>query len=608
MRTPSLLLALAATATSLCAAKPLETYLPTGTVLYASLANINSKAAEECDPLNEIIKNEKICAFLKPVKDEFEKLVQKDEDLPDLKWEDIRQKLDGQIVIGINPVSALASAMRDEADTPIPGFELLATSKDAKGLAEFLAGKAKEMAAEKGSETFFAGSETFLKCEIFDIYTHDKEEKPTNEDVKYDEEGNPVEKTAKAEETESGKGKNDVHFYFGACKNVFFLTTSMESAKALVEAVKGEEKNTLAEEAQAEAARGMGEKNDFYLYVDFRPLTRMLEDLIREKLAVQPGQQPDPSKPAPEVLISALGLDSLHYFYYGVRFKSDDMIVSGFFSADSSHGLGRLILGSFGDRYPTPDFVPASAANVNSVAFNLGSTLFSIRDMVFTTMPMLSVAYNMQIAQIQTRTSVNLETDLVGNIDSGIVSFVVDTGASAADPNTFQQVFAFKLKDGMAFKKAVDVLLAMTPAGAMFQRRDFNGVELMTMPLPTGGFSMAVKDGWLLFSPGQQAIQDALSVGPDTKSYWQTKAYANLGNGKLEDGGVSMIYGNGTSLVKFYLAAIANACNATILSDGTAPLDLTLIDGIGEIPVVLAGKSFKTADGIRSESHLQRKE
>jgi hypothetical protein len=605
MRIPTLLLALAATATTLSAAKPLETYLPTGTVLYASLADINSKAAEECGPLNEILKNEKICAFLKPVQNAFENLVQKDESLPDLKWEDIRQKLDGQIVVGIDPVTAFASALRDEADTPIPGFELLATSKDAKGLAEFLAGKAKEMAAEKDSKTFFAGSETFLKCEIFDIFTHD--ESADDGKVEYDEEGNPVEKTAKAEEAEPGKCKNAVHFYFGACKNVFFLTTSMESAKALVEAVKGEEKNTLAEEAQAEAARGLAEKNDFYLYVDFRPLAKMTEDLIREKLAVKPGEQPNPSKPTPEALISALGLDSLHYLYYGLRFKNDDMIASGFFSADSSHGLGRLILGSFGDHYPTPDFVPASVANVNGAAFNFGSLLFNIRDMVFTAMPMLSVAYNMQIAQIQTQAGVNLETDLVGNIDSGLVSFVVDTGASAADTNTFQQVFAFKLKDGMAFKKAADVLLAMTPAGAMFQRRDFNGVELMTMPTPTGGFSMAVKDGWMLFSPGQQAIQDALSVGPDSKSFWQTKAYTNLGNGKLDDGGISMIYGNGTSLVRFYLAAFANAYNMTAIDEGT-PLDLALIDAIGEVPVVLAGKSFKTADGIRSETHLLRKE
>jgi hypothetical protein len=605
MRIPSLLLALAATATTLSAAKPLETYLPTGTVLYASLADINSKAAEECGPLNEIVKNEKICAFFKPVRDAFENLIQKDESLPDLKWEDIRQKLDGQIVIGISPVTALASALRDEANPPAPEFELLASSKDAKALAELLAGKAKERAAEKGTDTFFAGSETFLKCEIFDIYTHIEDE--DDGDAEYDEEGNPIEKTAKDEETEPGKCKHSVHFYFGACKNVFFATTSMESAKALVEALKGEEKNTLAEEAQAEAARGMAEKNDFYLYLDFRPLARMVEDLIREKLTVKPGEQPNPSKPTPEALISALGLDSLRYAYYGLRFESDDMIASGFFSADSSHGLGRLILGSFGDHYPTPDFAPANVANVNSASFNLGTLLFDIRDMVFTASPALSVVYNMQIAQFQTQSGVNLETDLVGNIDSGLVSFVADTGASAVDPNTFQQVFAFKLKDGAAFKKAADILLAMTPAGAMFQRRDFNGVELMTMPLPTGGFSMAVKDGWMLFSPGQQAIQDALSVGPDTKSFWQTKASTNLGNGKLDDGGIGMTYGNGTSLVRFYLAAFANAYNMTAIDKGT-PLDLTLIDAIGEVPVVLAGKSFKTADGIRSETHLLRKE
>jgi hypothetical protein len=496
--------------------------------------------------------------------------------------------------------------MRDEADTPVTGFELLASSKDAKGLAEFLAGKAKEMAAEKDSKTFFAGSETFLKCEIFDIYTHDDD--ADNEEVEYDEEGNPVEKAAKAEETEPGKSKNAVHFYFGACKNVFFATTSMDSAKALVEAIKGEEKNTLAEDAQAEAVREMAEKNDFYLYVDFRPLAKMVEDLIREKLALDPNQQPDPSKPAPEVVISALGLDSLHYAFYGLRFKSDDMIVSGFLGADSSRGMGRLILGAFGDHYPTPEFVPATTASVGSAAFNLGTLLFNVRDMVFTAVPMASAIYNMQLAQIQTQSGVNLETDLVGNIDSGIVSFIVDTGTSAADPNTFQQVFAFKLKDGAAFKKAADVLLAMTPAGAMFQRRDFNGTELMTMPLPTGGFSMAVKDGWMLFSPGQQAIQDALSVGPDSKSFWQTKAYANLGNGKMDEGGVCVSYGNGTSLVRFYLAAIANVCNVTILRGEGKPLDLTLIDAIGPVPVVISGKSFKTAEGIRSEAHLLREE
>ena len=607
--------ALSAFALPAFAADPLESCLPAGTALYFSLADSRSNAASDCAPINELRNNPKLQEFFKPFTDQIKLLSEKSKDDPLLSMDELQAHLDGQFVIGMNFAPLAASLASGVEEPGMPAFDVVFASKDGAGLIDLVVTRIKDDARMKDENARYIGSETFMGTEIHHVSVSDG--KAANGDAKapkLDENGDPI-TPVPSDEPVGVKASDDsapeaakpesIHIYFGTCRNVVFISTSKEDAQTLVEALHGHDEGTLGADSQASAVRSSAEKSDAYFYLDFRPISKLLEDLIRKNLPADAGQ-PDPTKPDANLIISALSLDSLHYVSMSVRFTAEEAIIDTTFSADADRGVGRL-LNSYSGTFPAPDFVPEKVVSVNSSALNLGVAFKELRQIVFAAYPFSNMLYLGQVTDWQNKSGINVDKDLLDNLDFGFASYAVPTGGPASDPNSQQQLFALKVKDGASFKHALDALLGVTAMGPTVQRRDFNGTEIETIPTNSGGLSLAIKDGWILLSPGQQVIQDSLSIGAGSKSFWQSNEYSAL-NSRMDKGGVGASYMDVDAFIRIILVGFARGFNETATRNGKAPLDPTIIDSLDKIPLIVCGKAYRTPEGLRSEAHLMRKE
>ncbi|HNX05839.1 MAG TPA: hypothetical protein PKI32_10075, partial [Opitutales bacterium] len=422
--------ALSASALPALASEPLESYLSAGTAAYVSVADCKSTAFNTCGPINDLRNNAQLQDYFKPISKAIDTMLDESDDDPLMKWPEFTAHLSGQAVVGLDLTTLLASVASGSEDINPPVLEFIAATKDGDDLVGTLVARLKDAERMKGENMTFVGSETFMKTEIFEFFVRNAgQDGASGGAQQYDANGDPItpvpsdeptgvsESSSSAAETaaEPGQSKNDVHFFFGTCQDLLFVTTSQENARSIIEAIKGREEGTLAVDSQAASVRRSGEKCDGYVYIDLRPVGTMVNNLIRSKLETPAGAQPDPSKPDADAVINALGMDSLHYLFMGVRFDNDEAVLLTTFAIDTDKGIGR-IFSSCADSFPTPDFIPEKVSSVSSSSFSLGKAVAELRQIVFNAYPMASMMYTAQMSNIQAQTGVNVDVDLIDNL------------------------------------------------------------------------------------------------------------------------------------------------------------------------------------------------
>jgi hypothetical protein len=602
-------ISLLALAAPLCtyASKPLEDILPANTSIIAGVRNYDAlgKACKE-GPVSEIVNNQQIRDVLRPLIDNFQQKINESKNDETLSWKEVKEHLGGQIVIGANFDKPLEAELENINSNVLPDIILLAEVRDGDALTHLIVEALEEDSHEKDSGVTICETESFMSEDIHHFSSCDKT--PAKTDT---EEKNAGAEGATENAKSPAKSNSPDNFYFGNVDETFFATLSIEEARAAIEAIKGDEKGTLAEEARISQIHSISENNDVYVCVYAKPFSDLIETAIRKEFKTEGEGNPDPTKPNPEAIINALGLSSIHSCTFSLKFEQDCVRCGMQFAYDSSYGIGKLFC-SIGDSYPTPDFVKDSTTKVvSSLGFNTSTFISELKTIIFTAYPASAMIYHAQIAQIQQQCGANLDTDILGGFDEGFVMMQVN------NPDTTQTgflevvpVYALKLKDPATFQRSLSSLLAVLPNAAAIKSTDFGGTRIISIPVGANSFSISTKDGWLVMGLSEAAIQSTLSTSEADKSFWQGSRYNEILSGKLASGGTGMSYFDSDVYTRSILYIVAMVYNNSIAKnpdDSSKQIDVNLIPNIKDIPLTLCGKSYKTPEGMISESYLLKK-
>jgi len=591
------LLGLAAPFYNVEAAAHLESYLPENSLLLMSVSDYSDVTRKSKDsPVNDLFNDAKIREVLKPLTHYVTRIINEDSDKPLITFDEVKAHLDGQIVLSLDISKMIAEVKAGGDIASLPSVILLADLKDSEDFVDLLSSRLKDQEDDKESIGSFGESEKFQGVTIHHFIVKDDSASET-------EDGEKTEEEAASPDT--------LDIYFGTISDTFFLTTDSAAAHDVVEAVKGRETGTLAESEAFSGILAQTEDMDEYLYLNAKPLDELVDASIRKGMAPKEGEEPNPLKPTPDAVINATGMNSFKNVLVGVTFDSDNVRLNTNIAVDTSFGIGRLFR-AYAQNYATPDFIPESAVSVNASGFNLGTLLVEARQIAFTASPMFAMLYQAQIGQLQEQIGIDFEKDLIGNFDDGLVCFTLDNPEAAnTDLTNRQQIFALKIKDATSFKRSLDAVLAITPYAQKIERRDFSGTEIIVFnnDASTPVFAMAHKDGWLLMSEKPTTLQNAISSGDGKKSFWQSKAYDELGDGKLPAGGIGVTYDDFDALVKTLLYTVAKVYNesAPVASGEAQPIDVNLIGEIKDMPFSVCGKAYKTPEGIKADTYLIKK-
>ena len=618
------LVALATPFSVKAAAGPLEDRLPASTTVIVSIANFPEMEKQCKDgPLSDLVNNQQIRSILKPCTDAIMSRIEEDKKDELISWTEVKTHLTGQIVLGLDITKLSDELKAQSGKQPDPSVTLLANVKDGDGLVALVASSLKEASTQKDSECHPADTESFMGVDIHHVVFHnDQAEKTANaaaEEAANAADGAVDKADAKPEkaETKPVDTKNyDTNLYFGNVGDTVFAAIDADTAKAAVEALKGNDKGTMADGDPLALTRlhAQTDKLDAYFYFNAKPLTDLAEAAIRKGMKNDDAAQPDPTKPTADAVIKALGLDSVKSVLAGVKFDADSVHMNAALNVDISYGVGRL-LRAYGDSYVTPDFVPdATTKAVASASFNLSTLVMEIKQIVFSAYPTASFIYQAQVAQIQQKNGIDFDKDLLGNFGDGLVSFTIDNpDVTKVGAEATVQIFALKINDPATFERSLLTVLSMTPMGPMVQKSDYMGCHLMTIPMPGSGaksITVTTKDGWALISSEEAAVHSVISTDTTKKTFWQSARYTNLGDGKLAPGGVAMSFCDFDFAVHQFLYGFAQVYNTKTkdAKDGkTNQIDTSLIDSIKDLPYTICSKTYKVPEGIKFDAYLIKK-
>jgi hypothetical protein len=599
------------------AAKPLDDCLPANTTAIVSIANY-SEIERQCQsgPLGNLVNNKQIRDVLKPCTDAIQGLMEEHKDDEFISWTDVKTHLSGQIVIGLD-LTKILDELKATGDTTdaIPSIILLADVKDGDGLIALFRTSLKEMVKIDSANGREADTEAFMGADIHHFIVHDALAEKTAIAAADAANAAPADAGATPAAKPVDPKTFDRDFFYGNLGDTFFASLDIDSVRSAIEAIKGNEKGTLAENGLSASLRAQTDKLDAFIYINAKPLEDLVEAGIRSEVKSDPNaQNPDPSKPSADAIINALGMSSFKSLLAGVKFEADNVHMNTVITVDSSYGIGRLAR-AYVDTYAMPDFVPdATTRAINSAGFNLSTFVNEIKHIAFTAYPPASFVYQAKIAQVKQQTSVDLDKDLLGNFGDGLVSFTIDNPDSTKTGlDATLQIFALKINDPTAFERSLSTVLAMTPIGPTVVQHDLMGSHIISIPLPGNNgksLSITTKDGWVLICTDEAALQSVLSTDPAKKSFWQSTRYTTLGEGKLAPDGIGMSYCDFDLAVRqmlYVVAQVYNTTNSGIKNGQGAPIDTSLIQNVKDLPYTFCGKAYKTADGISSESYLIKK-
>ncbi|MFA5256822.1 MAG: hypothetical protein WC360_01615 [Opitutales bacterium] len=607
----------------------LETYLPENTAFLTSvrdMTEINAKCREST--LKSLLDNDELAEFFKPIKMRFEDELENNKDEQIITWDEAKGHFNGQALIALDMDASVQALNRGDDSGPVyPSMLLLANMKDGEALVDLILTRIKDMPKED-NKFEIQEDETFLGVTIHhvtftdggdnadagdkeaaapwkapkefkgDAYAKQQYDDYDEDDNYYDESDGPEEETEKTPEI--------THLYFGVAQDTLFASNNQESARHVVEAIDGDAKGTFGRTAEWNDLRQTSEDTDFYAFVSFKPVATVIEALIRKNVPPVQAEIPNPMAPNSDMILNALGLGSINSLLLGVEFKPEYVHFKANYKMNTSYGIGRLFQ-SIGDSYPKPDFVPEEPLSVSSAGVNPGVIIRELRQIVFNAYPAAGMYYQMYTAQVQQQ-GVNLDSDLIDNFDNGIVIFSINKDVSVKTPP--QNLIAIKIKDPVAMKRAIDAIINATGMQERVQRRDYIGTELILLPgsdPSSPSMTIAIKDGWLMLSPEITYIQNALSTNNSNKSFWTSDKFRSVDTAVHGANGFSVAYTNIGAFLRMFLEAFTTGYNDSTMQTDDNPDHLLKPDSIseiGEIPLLIGAKGYKTPDGFVQESFL----
>lgn len=582
-RLNSSLLLLSATAALTAQAASIEDLLPADTSVVIRVDNANDISGKmEKHPLAALAENEAIRAFFAPLADKFSEM-DADESFEDAAGMTVEEALDlfeGPMVAGMSLTKMVDAANAgDDIEGAKPDIVAAVRYKNKAALQKLLE-----------SEAFMGNEEKSVRTEESTFM------------------GETL--TSVVDDTEEGEEEETVHF--ALVKDTFIISPSLAALQDAVVRLKDSSASGFGSTALAQRMKTDYASSEIVFYADLNPMMSILESGIRSGMAPKDGQPPNPMLPTADAVIAALDLHSISSVLLAGDIQEEVIRLKADIGIDFDRGIGTLF-DAYSTGYPTPDFVPADVASVDTASFDVGKAFEALEQIVAKASPMLLAIYQGQLQQMKQGTGVDLRADLIGGLGSGIVAYNLEMPEQAGEEpvQPMATVVAFKLDDPVAFERALQTILSMTPAGPMIEQRDYMGTTLRVIPGPTGEPTgvLAINGGWLIFSNQLFAVQGALSASGSGKAIWGSAAIAD-GSTRLKSGGVGMSYASLAPLMKIFMQAFAQgmadaAANDEETDDMPQP-NMDAIGDLGDLPFHVLSRSHKDDEGLHSESVIYK--
>ncbi len=327
---------------------------------------------------------------------------------------------------------------------------------------------------------------------------------------------------------ENGGGEE---FVWAMSDGIWFLSPSKITVQKSLDALqKGRAAAPLGEsERFLQIKKQTGDAN-FTIVANMEAIYPAIQKAV-EARAANGGAQP--MGIAPGVLLSALGLDAIKDFYFGVNLSEAATEFKGGLTYSELRGILKLLAYHDGP-VAQPDFVSAKWITVTTVRFSLNEAYMAIRELVNGVNPMALNLVDGQIKNLNTQLSVDLERDLFGSLgDEIIAANALRPGTSADSPMAiaeFDQLFALSLQNAGAFTKAVDALKRMMgpQADKLLEKREYLNQTIYSNVVPNPkpgqkGFSYSITPKYLFVAIGSPAVIETALQGLDGKqpTLWQ---------------------------------------------------------------------------------------
>jgi hypothetical protein len=325
---------------------------------------------------------------------------------------------------------------------------------------------------------------------------------------------------------------NQVHWIFGDGKKgamalvlrkgiLFFLVGGEEHVRETLLLAAGESgtKNISGDSDFRDVFDEIG-KGDARIYLNFKPLVRMLENLS-ENPEIQIPENPFGVKTAG--VIEALGLDSLESMGLQVDLDRERFSISSAFFLSKYEGLFSL-LESKGKKAKLHDFIPPNLFSATTARYDLSQLWPRMEAIIGKVSPQLLLLVNSQIQGFEDQIGVPFRKNVLGSLGDEFVTisqlnpdwtdnlgqfFSEDRNGELeelTESSPTNEVYAISLSDPKLFDQALRATVDGATKGAdLFEERKHKGVLIRSMRgLEQAGVSIsyAVTDKWLLLSMG----------------------------------------------------------------------------------------------------------
>ena len=286
----------------------------------------------------------------------------------------------------------------------------------------------------------------------------------------------------------AGSKKSEV--FIGQVESLLIIGNSSRAIEKVVVHLTGGSMPSLAEVAAYQANhQALFRDAPAYGWVNVKAF---LSILAKKPIAKSEVDSPEPASPAPDKIMSALGLNALKSAAFTVQNSAEGSMMQFFLSIPESErtGLFKLIGGNTLDTSP-PAFVPADAIKFQRIRVDGQKAWAGLQKMLSDISPQAVATLNFVLDTANSNAkdkdaAFDIRKNLIGTLGDDIISYTKKPrGSSVADLKAAPSITLIGSPNPEQFTAALkNVLVFMAQQAGNPAEREFLGRKIYSVPLP----------------------------------------------------------------------------------------------------------------------------
>ncbi len=278
------------------------------------------------------------------------------------------------------------------------------------------------------------------------------------------------------------------------------VSFSEEGLKASVDRVKKGGKS-LAESPRHAALAKSAKDSDMVSYFDIGSAVKSGMNMAAKEGGAGAGQGLS--------FVRALGLHKLDFIYFTLDLSKNRSDMEFGVTFHDNPGIMKV----FATDGPgiVPNFLPPDADSGSHSTIYFDKMLAAIEGLMKEAVPAMGDMIGTQIDELKKQTGVDIRKDIIANIGPDFISASepLKEGATKKEDDEEEEleptIVGIKIKDRKTVELAVNTLINKSaPDGAMFEKREFQGVSINNMKEAPMGYIFT--DDWFILSMGPQTL------------------------------------------------------------------------------------------------------